>query len=76
MAAVAREVFVEIHCANCNHNDWEATKKGTQALVTLLLDYYKALYMGLLLKTMQKLQLVKIAVAQLIMGVQFYWMLM
>lgn len=61
MAAVARRTFAHLWvvCQLCPYLDREALFRVTHTLVTSRLDFYNMVYMGLPLKTIQKLQLVQ-----------------
>uniref|UniRef100_A0A8C7DX51 MYCBP associated protein n=1 Tax=Naja naja TaxID=35670 RepID=A0A8C7DX51_NAJNA len=68
---VARGAFAQVRLVRqlCPFLDRDALRTVTHALVTLRLDYCNALYLGLPLHTIRRLQLVQNAAARVVMGV-------
>uniref|UniRef100_A0A8C6Y510 Reverse transcriptase domain-containing protein n=1 Tax=Naja naja TaxID=35670 RepID=A0A8C6Y510_NAJNA len=70
VGAVARGAFAQVRLVRQLHPylDRDALRTVTQALVTLWLDYCNALYLGLPLHTIRRLQLVQNAATRVVMG--------
>ena len=70
MNSVAKSTFYQLRLIYqlCPYLDRDSLATAIHALITSRLDYYSVLYVGLLLKTVRKLQLVKNRAACLLTG--------